>query len=125
VPAADDAPADAAGPPIPSRLAGNPRFHRAIRSFATRIAARLGEMEAALAAEDWTALRELAHWLKGAGGTVGYDCFTEPAAQLEGDARGAAGPACARGLRQLAALVGRLEVPEVPEVPETVTEPAA
>lgn len=28
-------------------------------------------------------IASLAHWLKGAGGTVGFDAFTEPAAQLE------------------------------------------
>jgi CheY-like chemotaxis protein/HPt (histidine-containing phosphotransfer) domain-containing protein len=121
-PAANDAPAEVTGPPIPSRLAGNPRFHRAIASFATRVGLRLGEMEEALAAGDWTALRELAHWLKGAGGTVGYDCFTEPAALLEGDARGADTAACARGLRELANLIGRLEVPDGPQ---SVTGPAA
>ena len=28
-------------------------------------------------------LANLAHWLKGAGGTVGFDAFTEPALSLE------------------------------------------
>ena len=29
----------------------------------------------------------IAHWLKGAGGTVGFDDFTEPAAKLENFAK--------------------------------------
>jgi CheY-like chemotaxis protein/HPt (histidine-containing phosphotransfer) domain-containing protein len=121
-PAANDAPAAAIGPAIVSRLAANPRFHRAVRSFAGRVEARLAEMERALEAADWTGLRELAHWLKGAGGTVGFDCFTEPAAQLEGDARSGDAPACARALRHIAALVARIEVPDDPK---SVTDPAA
>jgi HPt (histidine-containing phosphotransfer) domain-containing protein len=32
---------------------------------------------------DFDELANLAHWLKGAGGTVGFDAFTEPAANLE------------------------------------------
>jgi HPt (histidine-containing phosphotransfer) domain-containing protein len=34
-----------------------------------------------------TELAGLAHWLKGAGGTVGYDAFTKPAAGLESSAK--------------------------------------
>jgi hypothetical protein len=36
-----------------------------------------------LSAGDFPALSALAHWLKGAGGTVGYDAFFEPARDLE------------------------------------------
>jgi HPt (histidine-containing phosphotransfer) domain-containing protein len=32
-------------------------------------------------------LAGLAHWLKGAGGTVGYDDLTKPAADLESSAK--------------------------------------
>ena len=32
-------------------------------------------------------LASLAHWLKGSGGTVGYDDFTEPATELEAHAK--------------------------------------
>ena len=40
-------------------------------------------MEVALEKQDMTELAGLAHWLKGAGGTVGYDDLTKPAADLE------------------------------------------
>ena len=109
-------------PPIPSRLATNPRFHRAIRSFGVRIEERLGAMRVAHAAGEWTSLRELAHWLKGAGGTVGFDCFTEPAARLEAGARGADAELCARELESLASIVARLELPQDAQ---TATQPAA
>ena len=40
-------------------------------------------MRSAWNSRDWDALRQHAHWLKGAGGTVGYDDFTKPAEDLE------------------------------------------
>jgi HPt (histidine-containing phosphotransfer) domain-containing protein len=40
-------------------------------------------MEGALETRDFDELARLAHWLKGAGGTVGFDAFTEPARELE------------------------------------------
>ena len=54
----------------------------------------------------------LAHWLKGAGGTVGYDDFTAPARNLEtlskaGDAQGTRA-----ALDELRGLEARLVVPE-------------
>jgi HPt (histidine-containing phosphotransfer) domain-containing protein len=40
-------------------------------------------MQAAHQEADLAKLAELAHWLKGAGGTIGFECFTEPARRLE------------------------------------------
>jgi HPt (histidine-containing phosphotransfer) domain-containing protein len=45
-------------------------------------------MEQAYAQGDWEQLAALSHWLKGAGGTVGFDQFTKPAGQLESFAKG-------------------------------------
>ena len=39
-------------------------------------------MQRALAAKDFPALADLAHWLKGAGGTAGFPAFTQPASRL-------------------------------------------
>ena len=77
-------------------------------------------MDSARSAADYAALAQLGHWLKGAGGTVGYDAFSDPAARLEqfakdGDA------AVSRGvLLELRALEARLEVPEETDVPSAV-----
>ncbi len=51
--------------------------------FISGLPERIEKMQQAIEEEDSEALRQLAHWLKGAGGTVGFDCFTQPAAQLE------------------------------------------
>jgi CheY-like chemotaxis protein/HPt (histidine-containing phosphotransfer) domain-containing protein len=71
------------GAPITSRLATHPRLARVARSFCEQLPYKLDEMQRALSGGDFAALSALAHWLKGAGGTVGYDAFFEPARDLE------------------------------------------
>lgn len=69
--------------PIVSRLAANPRFHPIIEKFVTRLHEQLEAMATAWDNRDLAELASLSHWLKGAGGTVGFDDFTEPASNLE------------------------------------------
>ncbi|MGH8673593.1 MAG: ATP-binding protein, partial [Burkholderiales bacterium] len=77
------APAAPAEEPLISRLAGKPRLLPAIRKFTARLDEQLDAMDRACKARDFQELAALAHWLKGAGGTVGYDAFTEPSMELE------------------------------------------
>ena len=44
-------------------------------------------MQQASAKRDYKELAQLAHWLKGAGGTAGFAALTEPARRLEGFVR--------------------------------------
>ena len=69
--------------PIVSRLAKNKRLQPTILSFIEKLDQKVASMEVALEKEDMSELANLAHWLKGAGGTVGFDDFTQPAADLE------------------------------------------
>ena len=69
--------------PVVSRLASNPRLHATIEKFVCRLEEKLEAMQACLDARDFEELAKLAHWLKGSGGTVGFDVFGEPAANLE------------------------------------------
>ncbi len=71
------------GAPIVSRLSANPRFRPIIEKFVTRLDDQLAAMATAWENRDLDELASLAHWLKGAGGTVGFDDFTEPASDLE------------------------------------------
>ena len=76
------------GPPIVSRLAADHhRFQAIIEKFVIRLDEQLEAMEQAVRERDFEALAGLAHWLKGAGGTVGFDAFTEPAQVLEEEAK--------------------------------------
>lgn len=74
--------------PLVSRLgANNPRFRPIIEKFARRLSEQLDAMTKAWNEENFVELASLGHWLKGAGGTVGFDAFTEPAALLEQSAK--------------------------------------
>jgi len=68
---------------IVSRLIGHPKLGGIIARFVTQFTLKLAEMETALEAADMTALEALAHWLKGAGGSMGYDDLFDPACALE------------------------------------------
>jgi PAS domain S-box-containing protein len=69
--------------PLVSRLASNPRFHATIEKFVCRLEEKLEAMQACWEARDFEELARLAHWLKGSAGTVGFDGFGGPAANLE------------------------------------------
>jgi CheY-like chemotaxis protein len=105
-----------AGAPVVSRFANHPRLRTAAYRFAARLGEQLDAMRRAHAAGNYTELTALAHWLKGAGGTVGYDDFTAPAHNLEtlskaGDAEGTR-----MALAELRGLEARLVVPENADV---------
>ncbi|MBT8445780.1 MAG: response regulator, partial [Gammaproteobacteria bacterium] len=108
-----DVPAD--DTPIVSRLIGKPRLWPAIGRFVERLGEQLDAMESAWEQADWQELGALAHWLKGAGGTVGFDAFTEPAKQLEESAKRADQLASGEVLQELRHLAGRIEKPEPAE----------
>jgi len=105
-----DAPADDSTP-IHSRLATNYRLIPAIRKFSDRLEAQLQAMERAHRGADYTELAALAHWLKGAGGTVGYDAFTEPARELEAAAKANDGAGVGRWIGHLRRLALRIVAP--------------
>lgn len=70
--------------PIRSLLPTEDSELRAIvEEFFSILEAKLHEMETAWYDADCDELARLAHWLKGAGGTVGFGCFTSPASKLE------------------------------------------
>jgi HPt (histidine-containing phosphotransfer) domain-containing protein len=69
-------------------------------------------MERAHAAGNFTELTALAHWLKGAGGTVGYDDFTAPARNLETLAKAGDAQGTRAVLDELRGLEAHLVIPE-------------
>jgi CheY-like chemotaxis protein len=71
------------GPIVSSLPAHIKKFRDIIVRFVKRLDEQLDALEKAAACGDLMTVAELAHWLKGAGGTIGFDVFTEPAAQLE------------------------------------------
>jgi PAS domain S-box-containing protein len=73
----------AGGEPVGSRLAHHPKLRAVARKFGMQMPERMTAIEQAWAARDYETLAGLAHWLKGSGGTAGYDAFTTPAKTLE------------------------------------------
>ena len=76
-------------------------FRDIVDEFVARFQVRLEAMHTALDSGDFIELGSLAHWLKGAGGTAGFQPLTEAAFELEmaiaaGDALG-----CTRALKDL------------------------
>jgi PAS domain S-box-containing protein len=95
--------------PIRSSLPqSNPRVRELISKFIVRLDEQLANMEQAFHDGDFSELANLAHWLKGSGGSIGFHDFTEPAKALEDAAhseqfRGISDQL--RGLRQLASRI--------------------
>lgn len=61
----------------------NPRIRALVERFRVRLSDQLNAMGVAWQERNFEELSSLAHWLKGAGGTVGYLAFTDPARELE------------------------------------------
>jgi PAS domain S-box-containing protein len=98
--------------PIVSRFVGKQRMHRVIRRFPLQLASQLEGMEKAWAARDFATLKNLAHTLKGSGGTLGFDGFTEPSMQLEELAKQRREDGIEAAIQELRELERRVVVPE-------------
>ncbi|MEX0937219.1 MAG: ATP-binding protein [Pirellulales bacterium] len=85
-----------------------PQFRRIVEQFVEKLATNVGDMQGALDEGDWEKLAALAHWLKGSGGTVGFDCLTAPAEELERVAKQQDPGATKSALKQLDRLVERI-----------------
>ena len=70
-----------------SLLAKNPSFLPIVAKFLPRLRTQIEAMDKAVNENDFEELAALAHWLKGSGGTVGFDVFTKPATLMEKSAK--------------------------------------
>jgi PAS domain S-box-containing protein len=61
----------------------DPEFLEIVQEFVDRLHEQIGEMQKAWERQELSQLASLAHWLKGSGGTAGFNAFTNPAAKLE------------------------------------------
>jgi PAS domain S-box-containing protein len=104
--------------PVLSRLADHPRLRQVVRKFALQMPERMQAIEDAWHARDFDAIASLAHWLKGSGGTTGFDAFTQPAQTLEQLAKARAEEHTAQVVAELRRLVENMVVPTEEEVVE-------
>jgi HPt (histidine-containing phosphotransfer) domain-containing protein len=112
-------------PPAPAASAGkqmlvsslpqdDEEFREIIREFIRRIREQRVALRKAVAQELWDSAAHLAHWLRGSGGTAGFDAFTAPAGRLERAARANDPTAARTAMRQIDELVERLYCPPSP-----------
>ena len=71
----------------------------------------MNAFEQAAAEKNFTEVAALAHWLKGTGGTIGFDVFNEPAINLEKFAKQEQEAEVNQSIRELRALAKRLHIP--------------
>jgi signal transduction histidine kinase/CheY-like chemotaxis protein/CHASE3 domain sensor protein/HPt (histidine-containing phosphotransfer) domain-containing protein len=108
IPVQQTGPADVITSNLPT---DRPEYRRIVENFVDKLQDKLGAMQVAFDAADLDELAELAHWLKGAGGTIGFDCFTEPARNLEQLAKRRQPEQIGDSIRVLNNLAGRIAVP--------------
>lgn len=104
--------------PLRSHLAENPRLRPIVLKFGTRLEQQMLEFSRARAGGDLVGLARLAHWLRGAAGTVGYVEFSRPSLALENAARTGDAAALESAYEEIEALVARVErLPSADAVP--------
>lgn len=86
-------------------------FRNLVESFLTRLPDKLDAIAAAIAAGETDEVAHLAHWLRGTGGTMGFDCLTVPAQRLEQSARDLEREALSDQLQTIRDLAEQMEVP--------------
>jgi PAS domain S-box-containing protein len=98
--------------PIESSLPmDDPEFREIVREFAERVDVQLAQLRDAVSRGDLKSVAEIAHWIKGSGGTVGFDLLTRPAAALERHAVEGSPEMVVVQLKALEGLVSRIAVP--------------
>jgi PAS domain S-box-containing protein len=110
-------------PPLISRLPmDDPEFRDIVQNFVSRLEQELKAIDADLAASRFTELAKRAHWLKGAGGTVGFPEFTDPARRFEDAAKKSNPQALHETVSEIRELAGAIFIPpQAQELELTVT----
>jgi HPt (histidine-containing phosphotransfer) domain-containing protein len=93
-------------------------LRQVVGKFALQMPGRMQAIEDAWSARDFEAIASLAHWLKGSGGTTGFDAFTQPALTLEQLAKARDEEHMAEVVVQLRRLVENIVVPTEEEAVE-------
>jgi len=100
---------DPTSEPLVSTLAQrDARFRSTVDDFVMRCQKRALLFDQALEVEDYAGLADLAHWLKGSGGTVGFAEFEKPSRDLEKAAIAHDRATCESAMTELHALWQRL-----------------
>lgn len=92
-----------------SVTASNPRFEPIVEKFIERLKTNVLELQIAAESADFDKLKALGHWLKGSGGTVGFNQFHSIAADLETAAKAGDLQRCKNQIDKISQVSGRLK----------------
>lgn len=84
-----------------------------VHEFVTRLRNRVIQMQEAHSSGDYETLGQLAHWLKGSGGTAGFTPLSDAAKELEQALKSQESPAIGAALTAIAELTERIELPDL------------
>jgi len=100
---------------VTSTMLNNAKLRPLVGKFVTRLSQQLDHLEQAFEASRLDEVADLAHWLKGSAGTVGFDVFTEPAAELEMLVNAEQNGKAREKITTIRALYERIELPVTEE----------
>ena len=83
-----------------------------VNQFVVRLRERMVEMEQAYQQKNLKELEELAHWLKGASGSLGFKPIVAPARELESAARSGHFPDVELNMQTIRSLIARVQSPQ-------------
>jgi len=88
-------------------------FAEIVIDFVPQLKLKLEQMQEELDRGDFSELSKTAHWLKGAGGTCGFNEFYDPALGLEVDAKAENRAQCQQRITELVSLSCRIAIPQI------------
>lgn len=92
-------------------------FAEIVVDFVPQLELKIASMKLELESSNFDELAKLAHWLKGAGGTCGFNELNDPALELEKASQVGDSEGCDRLLVKLESLVRRISVPDLSQFP--------
>jgi PAS domain S-box-containing protein len=104
-------PASIAAPILSTLPTDDPDFAEIVDEFVGRLQHQLTEMQSAFEQKELSRVAQLAHWLKGSGGSAGFNAFTTPAKRLEDAAKQNQLDAIAASIDELKQLAARVTAP--------------
>lgn len=104
-----DANLDEGNPILSKLMQEDSSYEDLVANFVSRLSDRVTQLEGAIRAADFEAVRVTAHQLKGSGGGYGFPIVTEVAAKLEEQAMSQALDDCVNAITELRSIAGRVK----------------
>jgi HPt (histidine-containing phosphotransfer) domain-containing protein len=93
----------------------DPDFREVVVEFVDKLKVQMDDLQSAWERRELERVASLAHWMKGSGGTAGFDAFTAPAKRLEQLAKESQLDDIASAIGEIQSLVARVAPPAEPE----------